>query len=519
MTSVQNRQPLSSGNKLSFFVVLALLLVSVSSCELFKPAVDPGSGRTENTDDPRRSQDEDELDPVQSRRVYDPSTGTYVYIENTPTDKMDTIRWTVVSEERNPPIIEEGGNDFVPNNPNDPTQGQGQGTGANPIDQVGTTPEGSRLLSGYNIDFVLPFLTDRYLGSEDEVDPNSLWSLHFYSGAKLALNELRNNAQVNYNVNVQDSRANETRVQSIVASPEFSQSQITIGPYLKNNVTTLAEAVRGKETVLISPYSASGGVSQNNPNYVQVNPTLETHMRALLQHAYKTQGADRIVLVTGTDPNQKARLGYLQDEFKILSGDAEVEPLEEIEVDMNNAETSLLEYMGGRKTVFIVPIYEDESFVANFLRVLYSETRDDFGRSIAVYGLPQWIDFTRINFDYYEGTNVHVSSSVFIDKLNPAVREFRRKFFERYAALPRDEAYVGYDVTRYFLRMAAEHGTRFQYALEANPEDLMHTRFRFQPVAVVPTDAADFEQATLDRFENKFVNILRFRNYSFKRVN
>ncbi len=242
-------------------------------------------------------------------------------------------------------------------------------------------------------------------------------------------------------------------------------------------------------------------------------------MRSLLQHAYKTQGADRIVLVTGMDPNQKTRLGYLQDEYKILTGNAQVEPLEEVQVDMNDANTSLEDYMTGRKTVFIVPIYDDESFVANFLRVLYSDTRDGFGQNVAVYGLPQWVDFTRINFDYYEGTNVHVSSSVFIDKLNPAVREFRRRFFERYAALPEDEAYVGYDVTRYFLRMAAEHGTRFQYALEANPEDLMHTRFRFQPVAVVPSGATNFEQATVDRFENKFVNILRFQNYAFKRVN
>ena len=517
MTSVPNRRPPLSGNNLSIFVVLAFLLVSVSACELFKPAVDPGTGRTGNTEDSRRDQEDEDLDPVQSRRVYDPVTGTYVYVANAPTDKMDTIRWTTVSEDRNPPIVEEGGNDFVPGNPGGNTPGTKPG--AAPVSQIGTTPEGSRLLSGYNIDFVLPFLTDRYLGSEDKVDPNSLWSLHFYSGARLALDDMRGGARVNYNVKVQDSQASETKARAIAASPEFSQSQIVIGPYLKGNVTALAEAARGKETVLISPYSASGGVSQNNPNYVQVNPTLETHMRSLLQHAFKTQGADRIVLVTGTDPRQKARLGYLQDEYKILTGDAQVAPLEEIQVDMNDANTTLADYLTGRKTVFIVPIYEDESFVANFLRVLYSETRDDFGQGVAVYGLPQWIDFTRINFDYYEGTNVHVSSSVYIDKLNPAVREFRRKFFERYASLPRDEAYVGYDVTRYFLRMAAEHGTRFQYALEANPEDLMHTRFRFQPVAVVPANATNFEQAQLDRFENKFVNILRFRDYAFKRVN
>lgn len=512
MTSVPNRRQPLSGSKLGTLALLAFLLVSISSCELFKPVTTPDADRTDRT---KPSDPDPELDPVQSRRVYDPVTGTYIYVANAPTDKMDTVRWTVVSEDRNPPIVEEGGSEYDPVT----LPGTTPDNGSVPISQTGTTPTGSRLLSGYNVDFALPFLTDRYLGSEDKVDDNSQWALHFYSGAKIALDELQGTAAVGYNVNVQDTRAAPEKTRLISTSPEFTQAQLVIGPYLKNNVTTLAEAARGKETVLISPYSAAGGVSQNNPNYVQVNPTLETHMRSLIRHAYQTQGADRIILVTGTDPAQKARLAYLQDEYKILTGNAQVQPLEEVQVNMNNAGTSFSQYLNGRKTVFIVPIYEDESFVANFLRVLYNGTRDEFGRNVAVYGLPQWIDFTRINFDYYEGTNVHVSSSVYIDKLNPAVREFRRKFFERFAVLPRDEAFVGYDVTRYFLRMAAEHGTRFQYALEANPEDLLHTRFRFEPVAVVPAEATNFEQSQLDRFENKFVNILQFKEYAFKRVN
>ena len=509
MTSVPNRRLPSSGSSTAFLTLVAAALLSLTSCELFKPVTTP-TDRTTQRDD---RAEEENLDPVQSRRVYDPETGTYVFVATAPTEVMDTVRWTAIDEERNPPIIEEGTEVYVP-----PTTGTELGSIA-PVTQVGTTPEGSRLLSGYNVEVALPFLTDLYLGSEDAVNTNSLWSLHYYSGVKMALDEMRSQGSTTYQVRVSDTQAKPGQTRQIINSPGFQNAQLVFGPYRKDNVTTMAEAVRGKETVLISPYSAAAGITQANPNYVQVNPTLETHLRSLIQHAYQTQRADRIVLVTGTDPAQQARLGYIQDEYKILTGDANITPLETLQVDMNQAETTLADYLQGRKTVFIVPIYENESFVANFLRLLYTETREDFGRNVAVYGLPQWIDFTRINFDYYEGTNVHVSSSVFIDKLNPAVRSFRRNFYERFAVLPRDEAFVGYDVTRYFLRMAAEYGTRFQYALEANPEDLLHTRFRFQPVAVVPANATNFEQATLDRFENKYVNILRFRDYGFKRVN
>ncbi|MEO0734506.1 MAG: hypothetical protein AAFZ52_16845, partial [Bacteroidota bacterium] len=177
-----------SGNKLGTLAFWALLLLSVSSCELFQPVTTPNRDdqRTEdrragNDDNREEPDDENTLDPIQSRRVYDPETGTYVYVENAPTDKMDTIRWTPVSEERNPPIVEDGNDIYTPI----PVPG-GTGdedAGFSPITQIGTTSTGSRKLSGYNVDFVLPFLTDRYLGSEDEVDPNSQWALHFKSVA------------------------------------------------------------------------------------------------------------------------------------------------------------------------------------------------------------------------------------------------------------------------------------------------------------------------------------------------
>lgn len=515
MTSVPSRQPLSSGNKPTLLLFLALLLLTVSSCELFRP-IDSTGSRTDRDDRRERERPEpeeetgNELDPIQSRRVYDPETGRYVYI-NAPTDPMDTIQWRTLSEERNPPIVEDGSSAYLP------TTLPGSGSeevGLPPVRQTGTSPSGSRLLSGYGVDFVLPFLSDRYIGEGSSVDPNSLWALHFFSGAEMALAEMEN-SPVTFDVRVQDTRANAQKVNAIVSGPEFRQSQLIIGPYLKPNVTAMANAVRGQEKVLISPYSAASGISEANPNYIQVNPTLETHLRALMGHAYRTQGADRFVLVA--TPEAQTRLAYLQDEYRLLQNDPQGQPLEELIIDETT--TDVFPYLTGRKTVFLVPIYEDEPFVANFLRQVYQAVRSERGDNVAVYGLPQWANFERINFDYLEGTNVHISSSVYVDPLRPEVREFRRTFYDRYQALPRDEAYVGYDVTRYFLRMVAEHGTRFQYELERNPEDLLHTSFRFEPVAVVPANATSIEQAVIDRYENKFVNILRFRDFAFRRVN
>ncbi|WP_157974292.1 ABC transporter substrate-binding protein [Lewinella sp. IMCC34183] len=502
MTSVPSRRLPSSGNSPLLYCLLALLLTTVTtSCELFKP-VDT-TGPTTTT---RPGRGDDDLDPVQSRRVFDEETGTYIVI-NAPTQTMDTIVWQ--DGQGAAPITEDGQYAYVPPAPTAPTA-----PGLPPVTQTGTGRNGSRLLSGYGVDFVLPFLSDRYAEGATAIDPNSLWALHFYSGAELALDEVRE-GRVAFDVRVQDSRANATKVKAILNSPEYQRSQLVIGPYLKDNVTLVADAVRGQEKVLISPYSASTGVSERNTNYVQVNPTLETHLRQLLAHAYNTQGADRIVLVAPA--GERERLAYFQDEYRLLSGDPDVEPLEEMIISGEVPDLSL--YLQGRRTVFMVPVYQDQVFVSNFLRQAYMATQAENGDNVAIYGLPQWADFDRLNAEFVQATNVHISSSVFIDPLDPQVREFRRKFYDRFATLPRDEAYIGYDVTRYFLRMIARYGTRFQFELEDHPETLMHTSFRFAPVAVIPADATNLEEAVIDRFENTFVNILRYTDYAYQRVN
>ncbi|MEM7572718.1 MAG: ABC transporter substrate-binding protein [Bacteroidota bacterium] len=494
---------------------LILLVLSLSACELFKPISQGDGDRTDR--DPDRTENTDELDPIQSRRVYDPETGTWVYLENAPTSTMDTVRWTILSEELNPPIVEDGSGTYVPP-PGSNTGEISDGSGA-PIEQTGMGDFGSRLLSGYKIDFLLPFLANRYNAIDEEIDENSLWALHFYSGAQIALDQLRAEGH-NLNVSAQDSEANENKVRNQLRNPAFRESQMVIGPYTRQNVTLAAEGARNREQVVVSPFSASANLSPGNANYIQVNPTLETHCREIMSHAFNTQGADQIFLVSGPDAAQQARFEIFQDAYVSLTNNPEIDPLPTISV----AATETLEmeqYLQSRKVVFIMPVYENESLVSNFLRQVYASTRDGFTQ-VVVYGLPQWQNFSRIDLDYYEGCDVHISASTFINRLNPETRTFQRNFFERFATIPRDEAYLGYDLTLYFARMLRQYGTRFQYALEREPEQMLHTEFRFEPVyqvVEVPEGGISTENPVIDHWENRFVNILRFRNYQFKRIN
>ncbi len=515
MISVPNRQPLSSGNKVSqllgLFSFLVLVLLS-SSCELFKPI------STDNKQDSSdKSRTDQQLDPIQSRRVYDPVTGTYVIVQNSPVEKMDTVQWRLISEYNAPPITEEGTAVFAPQ-PTAPTAGTNNNTGTfTPINQIGNAADGSRILNAYNINFLLPFLANRLdigeNGNNPKIDANSQWALHYYSGAQIALDELQNGS-ASLNISAQDTKADLNALKALQDKSPLRDAHLIFGPYMRNNVAAVGEQVRGKEQVMISPYSAAAAVSPENPNYIQVNPTLEVHCRNILSHAISTQNADQIVLVA--NPATKDRLSIFQAANKELKKDINAAPLAELIITDKNAKIAA--YANYRNVVFILPVYEDESFVANFLRQVYEQTKSR-NMFATVYGLPQWRNFEQIDFNYYEGCNVHISSSVFVDRLDPDVRRFREQFFARFKALPREEAFVGYDVTRYFVRMLQQHGTRFQYQLPRNPEKLLHTEFRFEAVLLPQEGSNNFENPRVDRWENNFVNILQFRDYQFRKVN
>lgn len=504
MTSVPSLRPPSNGNR--SFVLIAVALLLCSGCELFQKLPER---------DTRPTTDNEELDPIPGRRVYDPETGTYVEVEAPPTEPIDTITWTEVRENQYPPITEEGVPAYTPP-PGTPTQS----TGTNPVNPVGIAENGSQLLSAYNVEMLLPFLSGRMDASTGAIDPNSLWALHFFSGAQMAFDELREtDPQLALNVHISDSQAEASRTRELMATNAFRSAHLVMGPYRRENVSLVADAVKQSGQVLVSPYSASSGISDDNPNYVQINPTLGTHCRAQLRHAVDTYDPDQIVLVARNIESEIARFQYFQEENRVLQGRADAEPLEELVLE--DAVFDLTPWLNTDPVVFIVPVW-DESFVASFLRQLNAASRTAY-RQVYVYGMPQWKDYERVDYELYEACNVHLSTSTFIDPLDDEIRDFRRTFYDRFGTLPREEAYVGYDVMKYFSRMLQKHGTRFQYQLEREPVNALHTNFRFERVIDPPEETTpggmEQRQPPIERFENKYLNILRFQNFQFRKVN
>lgn len=468
---------------------LLLLVFAASlftaSCAWFKPARDS---------DKEKVYTDEDIGELQGTKVFDPETGEWRTVREV-SGKVDTIKWKELKESDYPPI--ESNSSWTEN-----------GNGSN----EGNVPTGGE----YDISLVLPFLANQ--PQSGPIDENSFWAIHFYAGAKLAYEDLAQKG-ASLLVNVADTEGNQAKMNRLLNSPNLKNADLIIGPYKRNNVRLAEGYSKRTSTPLAVPFTAQLGLANGNPNYIQINPSLKRHCEAITEHARAVYDTENIVLVARDRPEEKARFHYFQDANAEMQGSAVGARFREYAVaDGDNGEyqIDLTPYISqGGTSVFLVPSWSDESFIYSLLRQLMIEQAK--GENIVVYGMPMWMDFDQIDYDFYRKLNVHVSSATYIDNSDERVRQFKRKFFDTYGEIPNEEAYLGYDAMLYFGDMLNKYGKEFPKNIDRQPYDVLHGRFDFARVVLIPEKHKE-DLNYYDQLENKFVHILQFQDFRFQPV-
>lgn len=487
MISAQNHQQQLSGNKtsiFSFYTIFSLVaifaIVLLASC---------GSGRTKTP--------QAEIVTPQGTKVYNPKTGKYEFKTDV-TGKVDTVRWSDAGTSVNDPIE------------SDPSQYlDGDEISSEPTEP---SDEGATYAS-YNVAMMIPFNAHKTNDMEGGIHSSSKSALAFYEGAKLAFDKLSSEG-VNLNVTVMDTKRSESETLGQLSRSELSNAHLIIGPYGTKPLTKVAEFAKKEKKILVSPVNTSKYITKENPNYIQVNPSLKSHCEAIMEHALKDHSASDIVLVCRDKDVEKARLKFFQDANS--SGGTLKEYIIDAETAQQYGELDLLPYFKeGKTTVFIVPSYSNEKFISNFMRqVAISKGPNE----AIIYGMPRWLEFKSVSYDYFENLNVHLSVANFANKNDSKIKDFRRKFFEKYGTIPNDNAFKGYDITLFFGRQLYKHGTSLSSKIDVENENYLSTKFEFEkniPQSAMGNDK--FE--AVNYIENKFVNIIKFENYHFQKAN
>jgi hypothetical protein len=375
---------------------------------------------------------------------------------------------------------------------------------------IKTKLKNTQKLENYSITLMLPFLSSR-VTAEDQIFTNRLTSMsfHFYNGFYQAIKNYGN-----IHLNVVDTEANPTITErKLKQDNHLKETNLIVGPYRTTTIEKVNEYANQNNIPFFSPFSAGADLQGDNPFYIKLNPGLEDHFRVQLTHALQSYSPDELIVLGFSGTQEEYATNLLIDlfnrEFRLDESQtikskfiSEADALKNIEIltDLRKKRNKL---------AIFIPSWSNQTYISSVLRNLSLKQNDTI--AYRIYGMPQWMDFEFVDYEYFEKLNVHLTAPVFIDEQIEEIQLFKESYFNQFGVIPEKEAYLGYDIAEFFANMLLTYGTKFQFALPYEEKKLMTTKFKFKPVY----DFISPEETALKRWENNYLHILKFKEFKF----
>ncbi len=383
-----------------------------------------------------------------------------------------------------------------------------------PVEEPVDTPIVSDGYKGsYKVGILMPFYASD-VSTAVSLPPSARQGMNFYEGALMALQQLSAEG-VNLDVEVFDTRRSSAIVNGLVDNFTLASMDLIIGPVSSENVGIVANEVAKKKVPMVS-LNLNSSLTSDNPYYIQSNPYFSSHAFATIEYIKEKYPTAKIVIAVPSQGREVNRIYYYKDANAELSQNGVPSNITEFYAEKSDGSAykfeGLADMLTFNDTTIVIAPVSSEGFAGGLLRTL---SLVKSSKPTVVFGMPRWMNFEKIDFSYMENCNVHVTNGSFINKNNPAVRDFKSAFFAEYSMPPTVEAYKGYDLTLYFGRMLNQYGTGFINNLEQSNDNLLQSSLNFEPVEKLNEDGTK----SINYFENKFVHILRLHNYKFVPMN
>lgn len=497
MILAQNHLQRLNGSKILTFIAIFLLF---ASCKLFKPV---SNGNNNNTDETELSEIESNKPVKNPNTKYDVDGNPIEYgnTDNGNTGKPNDNTNTNTKPNGNTGETNSHNNTGTGTTVNDPKGGE-----TTKVEKV--VKEGS-LKYSYKVGIVMPFFA-KEVATASKMPKSSIQGMNFYEGALLALQQLSTEG-VNLDVEVFDSRRSEAIVQGLVDNFTLSSMDLIIGPASTENVEIVAEQVAKKEQIPMVTLNLNSTIASENPYYIQASAYFSSHATATAKYVKQHYSKSKVIMVVPQNDKEVSRLQDYHNANTLISSNRYNEFFAEEMGTASYKFTGLTDLLSVRDTTVIIAPVSDAGFASALLRTLNAVKGS---KPVVVFGMPNWMTFTNIDGGVLDNCNVHITNSSFVNKNNENVKQFKQAFFEEYGMFPTIEAYKGYDLTLYFGRMLHKYGTGFINHLETSKDELLQTSFEFEPVFEVG-DGTMGENSTIRCIENKFVHILRFKDFKY----
>lgn len=316
--------------------------------------------------------------------------------------------------------------------------------------------------------------------------------LEFYQGAQAALDSLqKRGAQLE--VVVLDSKVR-TPLADPLNDPQLEGVQLMIGHTNAAETRMLADAAARRKVPFVSATLPNDAGVTNNPYFVVLNTTLQSHIEGIYRFLQKHHSTDKIIVFRKPGPQEDMLKEHFSNYLK--SADGRQIRIQFVEAGAQlNAAFLATQLDSTRRNVCIAGSL-DEAFGMKLAQELSTINKT---YPLRIIGMPTW---ERMNLSKVSGVEIVYTTPFYYNRTNLLEKALAESY----------EATTGSKASDYFLR-GYETTLRFALLLLDTKKDLASNLTRkgnnvFTPFDIQP-EFKDSANMTLDYFENKHLYFVK----------
>ena len=308
-----------------------------------------------------------------------------------------------------------------------------------------------------------------------QISARSEQFISFYEGVLLAVDSLKNQGY-KVNLKVFDTVRSAEKMYTMVDEIDRFHPDLIIGPVYGSVYKALMDDLTNKNIPVIYPLSSRSEEFGVYPDFIQVNPSMKALTVAMSD--WLREEAEEANLVCLNLTGNEVSHSDLEDirlfkEYMHRIGSMNF-------YDWNTSAVPLdglrLQLLPDRENIIILPTTK-EAEVSKILPVLSALTD---GYRITVVGFPEWQAFTSVDHETYFKLNTKIFTYSYVDNTTEPAKRFALKYRKYFYTEPNNLAYKAFDMSLYFIELAAKYRDRTLDALEFYPRNGDFSRFYFQ---------------------------------------
>jgi hypothetical protein len=348
----------------------------------------------------------------------------------------------------------------------------------------------------YQVSLIMPFCSRQILDDPKAKNaPIGNACRQYYEGFSIAMDSFKK-ADIPIEVRVYDTKRDTNVFMKILAKKEVLNSDLIIGPVLKEGNEMMVDFCNKNNKYHVSPFLTLTKSKIENPYLISAYPDLSYYGDFILENI-KNKGDENanVLVVVGKESNDK----ILANRILALKSKYPNFTIKSIDVSKY---TELKDQYKITRSNHIVVACENEFSVGTTLKYLNDSNHFI---NIQVYGTRKWLEFNTLNIGLCEAAKVKLISPYFFDFKGPNCTFFIEKYRERFFADPQEYAVIGYEQGLYFLNILMKnHGNLSAITKEPMNRPLTNNYlFKIKPEG--------------KSIQNSILNILYFENGELKR--